>query len=156
MDWSGASRLLLLGAAAAMAPAAYAQGVGAATCATAPPTTPAGQVRANGNIVSIASGTYSPTTAGAPAFYAINNGTINATGAVTLITTAANTATACASGSGAIHFLAPGSTISRLGAGGPALRAEAGTNLTSAGTRFYTSLANSEGLQLVGATFVGT
>jgi outer membrane autotransporter protein len=156
MDWSGASRHLLLGAAAAMAPAAYAQGVGAATCATAPPTTPAGQVRANGNIVSIASGTYSPTTAGAPAFYAINNGTINATGAVTLITTAANTATACASGGGAIHFLAPGSTISRLGAGGPALRAEAGTNLTSAGTRFYTSLANSEGLQLVGATFVGT
>jgi outer membrane autotransporter protein len=156
MDWSGASRLLLLGAAAAMGPTAYAQGVGAATCTTAPPTTPAGQVRANGNIVSIAVGTYAPTTTGAPAFYAMNSGTINATGPVTLITSVANTATACTAGGGAIHFIAPGSTVSRLGAGGPALRAEAGTNATSAGTRFYTSLANSEGLQLVGATFTGT
>ncbi|WP_184997091.1 autotransporter outer membrane beta-barrel domain-containing protein [Stenotrophomonas rhizophila] len=122
---------------------------------TVPVGVPAQQVRANGTVQTIAAGTYAPTTAGAPAFYAANAGVINATGAVALITSAANTATVCSTSAGAVNFLVPGSTVSRLGAGGPAARLEAGTTLTSTGTRFYTSLANSEGIQVAGGTFSG-
>ena len=82
-----------------------------------------------------------------------NAGVINATGAVALITSAANTATVCSTNAGAVNFLAAGSTVSRLGAGGPAARLEAGTTLTSNGTRFYTTLANSEGIQVEGGGF---
>lgn len=148
--------LLVVGLAAAAPWSALAQSVDAASCITVPATVPAQQVRANGTVQTIASGTYAPTTAGAPAFYAANAGVINATGAVALITSAANTATVCSTNAGAVNFLAAGSTVSRLGAGGPAARLEAGTTLTSNGTRFYTSLANSEGLQVAGGSFTGS
>lgn len=147
--------VLLLGVVAMAPTTVLAQDVNAATCSTVSGTVPAGQVRANGTTVAVPSGTYAPTTAGAPAFFAVNSGVINATGAVALITSIANTATACASSGGAINFLATGATVSRLGAGGPAARAEAGSVLTSTGTRFYTSQANSEGVQVVGGSFTG-
>lgn len=156
MDPTDAMRILVLGVAAIAWPTLALSQVGAATCATLPPVVPAGQVRANGTAVTLAGGTYAPTTAGAPAFFAINNGSINATAAVALVTSSANTATACTATGGSIRFQSPGSTVSRLGTGGPAVRAEAGTTVVSAGTRFYTSLANSDGVQLVGASFTGT
>jgi len=148
--------LLVVGLAASAPWCALAQSVDAASCITVPASVPAQQVRANGTVQTIAGGTYAPTTAGAPAFYAANAGVINATGAVALITSAANTATVCATNAGAVNFLAAGSTVSRLGAGGPAARLEAGTTLTSNGTRFYTSLANSEGIQVAGGSFTGS
>lgn len=155
MCGSDAMRLLVFGVTVAAWPSLVFSQVGAATCASPPPVTPAGQIRADGATVTIPGGSYVPTTSGAPAFYAVNNGMIDATGAVALITSAANTATACTASGGAIRFLAQGSTVSRLGAGGPALRAEAGTAVSSNGTRFYTSLADSDGVQLVGASFTG-
>jgi outer membrane autotransporter protein len=156
MEWSGAFRPILLSLLAEVTLTAIAQGVGAATCSTAPPTVPAGQLRARGVAVDVPGGTYAPTIAGAPAFYALDGGTINTSGPVALITTATNTATACTANAGVINFRAAGSTVSRLSAGGPSLRAEAGTASSSAGTRFYTSSANSDGLQLVGASFNGS
>ncbi len=132
-----------------------AQDVNAATCSTVSGTVPTGQVRANGSTVAVASGSYAPSTAGAPAFFAVNDGVIDATGTVALITSAANTATACASSGGAINFLATGAAVSRLGAGGPAARVEAGSGFTSNGTSLYTSQANSEGVQVVGGSFTG-
>lgn len=148
--------LLVVGLAASAPWCALAQSVDAASCITVPASVPAQQVRANGTVLTVASGTYAPTTVGAPAFYAANAGVINATGAVALITSAANTATVCSTNAGAVNFLAAGSTVSRLGAGGPAARLEAGTTLTSNGTRFYTSLANSEGIQVAGGRFTGS
>ncbi|MBJ7514966.1 MAG: autotransporter outer membrane beta-barrel domain-containing protein [Stenotrophomonas sp.] len=144
--------ILLLGAASMAPETLQAQDVGAATCSTVSGTVPAGQVRVNGTTIAVASGTYSPTTASAPAFFAVNSGVIDATGAVALITSTANTATACASSGGAINLLATGTTVSRLGAGGPAARVEAGSLLTSNGTGFLTSQANSEGVQVVGGS----
>ncbi|WP_102100625.1 autotransporter outer membrane beta-barrel domain-containing protein [Stenotrophomonas rhizophila] len=150
------SGLILLGVLATAPVTALAQSVDAATCITVPATVPPQQVRADGGTVAVAGGTYAPTVAGAPAFYAANGGVINASGAVALITSAANTATVCSTNGGAINFLAAGSTVSRLGPGGPAARVEAGTTLTSNGTRLYTSLANSEGIQVAGGSFIGT
>jgi outer membrane autotransporter protein len=150
-----ASLLLVLGVLGAAPAAVRAQSVDAASCTTVPGAVPGQQVRANGNALIVAGGTYAPAQTGAPAFYAVNGGMIDATGAVTLVTSAANTATVCSSSGGTIRFLAAGSTISRLGAGGPAARSEAGTALSTLGTALFTSLANSEGIQVAGGSFTG-
>ncbi len=126
----------------------------AATCLPVPATTPAGQLRANATSIDVATGTFAPTTNGTPAFYAVNSGTINATGPVKLVTTVANTATACAAAGGAINFATPGSTVSRTGTGGPGLRAEAGSQISSTGTSYFTAMASSEGINIVGGSYL--
>ncbi len=150
----GAAGLVMAALAAGVCLPSWAQSVDAASCASAPLPVPAGQVRADGTLQVVGAGErHAPTTGSA--FFALNGGTIRSAGAVSLITTGANTATACASNNGTIDFLDGGTHVSRLGAGGPALRAESGATITSLATQFYTSQANSEGIQLVGARFSG-
>ena len=70
--------LLVVGLAASAPWCALAQSVDAASCITVPASVPAQQVRANGTVLTVASGTYALTTVGAPAFYAANAGVIPA------------------------------------------------------------------------------
>lgn len=130
--------------------------VGAATCTPAGGSVPAGQIRADNTTRTLASGTYTTTISGAPTLLALNGGAIQVTGPITAVSTAANTATVCSTSAGTVGFNAAGSTISRTAAGGPAVRIEAGSSITSLGTSYYTALGQSEGIGIVGGSFSGS